>query len=104
MGVNIQRYAYIRVPHDILQVFYIHTGTCHIRTESMAEHMGRDMRQRLVRVQLLVLFHRPAHFIFDMQGNFRLIVLIQQNEAAVTVTIISVLSCLRWARIFFRLL
>ncbi len=85
MGVNIQHYAYIRVSHDILQVFNILTGTCHIRTESMAEYMGRDMRQRLIRVQLLVLFHRPTHFIFNMKGNFWLIVLIQQNEPSVTI-------------------
>ena len=38
--VDIQRYSHIRVSHHILQGLYIHTGVCHIRTESMAEHMG----------------------------------------------------------------
>ncbi len=51
----------------------------------MAEHMGRDMWQWFIRVQLLVFLHCPTHFIFDMQRYFRLIVLIQQKETTISV-------------------
>lgn len=51
----------------------------------MAEHMGRDMWQWFIRVQLLVFLHSPTHFIFDMQRYFRLIVLIQQKETTISV-------------------
>lgn len=51
----------------------------------MPEHMGRDMRQRLVRMQLLVLLHCPAYFILDVRGNLRTIILIQQEKTAVPV-------------------
>ena len=76
MSIDIQGNAHIRMTHDILQILYVHSGVCHIGTERMAEHMGRDVRQRLIRVQLPVLLHSPAHFILDMQGYFRLVVLI----------------------------
>ncbi len=64
-----------------LQIFYVHSGVCHIGTERVAEHMGCDVRQRLIRVQLPVLLHSPAHFILNMQGYFWLIVLIQQKKS-----------------------
>ena len=47
--------------------------------------MGRDVRQRLVRVQFLILLHCPAHFILDVQGNLRTVVFVQQKETAVPV-------------------
>ena len=47
--------------------------------------MRRDVRQRLVRVQFLILLHCPAHFILDVQGNLRTVVLVQQKEPAVPV-------------------
>lgn len=51
----------------------------------MAEHMGRDMWQWFIRVQLLVFLHSPTHFIFDMQRYFWLIIFVQQKKAAVSV-------------------
>lgn len=54
----------------------------------MAEHMGRDMWQWFIRVQLLVFLHSPTHFIFDMQRYFRLIIFIQQKETTISVRII----------------
>lgn len=50
----------------------------------MPEHIRRDVRQRLVRMQLLILLF-PAHFILDVQSDLRTVVLVQHDEAVVTV-------------------
>ena len=71
--------------HNILQSLDVHASVCRVRAEGAPEHMGRDMQQRLVRMQLLVLLHCPAYFILDVQGNLRTIVLIQQEKTAVPV-------------------
>ena len=51
VGADIRRCSHIRVSHYILQGLYIHTLVCHIGTKGMAEHMGRDVRQRLICLQ-----------------------------------------------------
>ena len=66
MGVNIQRYADVRMTHDILQCLWIHSGFRHIRTEGVPAYMRGDVRQRAVRIKLLVLLHCPAHLVFDV--------------------------------------
>ena len=88
MSVNIQCNAHIRMSHYILQVLDIHARICHVGTKCMAEHMGRNMGQWFIRVQLLVFLHCPTHFIFDMQRYFRLIIFIQQKETTISVRII----------------
>lgn len=85
MGVNIQRDAHIGMSHDILQGLDVHASIRHVRAEGVPEHMGRDVRQRLVRVQLLIFLHCPAHFILNVQGNLRAVVLIQHKKTAVPV-------------------
>ena len=85
MGVNIQCDAHIGMSHDILQGLDVHASVRHVCTERVPEYMGRDVRQRLVRVQLLIFLHRPAHFILDVQGNLRTVVLVQQKKTAVPV-------------------
>ena len=57
MSVDIPCNSSIRISHYILQVPDIHARIRHIGTECMAEHMGRDMGQWFVRVQLLVFLH-----------------------------------------------
>ena len=39
MGVNIQRYADVRMTHDILQRLWIHSGFRHIGTKSVSAYM-----------------------------------------------------------------
>ena len=68
-----------------LQGLDVHTSVRHVRAEGVPEHMRRDVRQRLVQVQLLILLHCPAHFILDVQGNLRTVVLVQQKKTAVPV-------------------
>ena len=84
MSVNVQRDAHIGMPHDILQSLDVHTRVRHVRAAGMPEHMRRDVRQRLVRMQLLILLC-PAHFILDVQSGLRTVVLVQHDEAVVTV-------------------
>lgn len=50
----------------------------------MPEHIRRDVRQRLVWMQLLILLC-PAHCILDVQSDLRTVVLVQHDEAVVTV-------------------
>ena len=54
MGVDVQRHADVRMPHDILQRFGVHTALCHIGAEGMSAHMGRDLR-KLYFVDFIVL-------------------------------------------------
>ena len=50
----------------------------------MPEHIRRDVRQRLIRMQLLMLLC-SAHFILDVQSDLRTVVLVQHDEAVATV-------------------
>lgn len=75
VGVDIQRDACIGVSPHILQRLDIHSRICHVGAEGMPEHMRRDVRQRCIRVQLAILFHRPAHLVLDVQCHLRVIVL-----------------------------
>lgn len=50
----------------------------------MPEHIRRDVRQRLVRMQLLILLCL-AHFILAVQSGLQTVVLVQRDEAVVTV-------------------
>ena len=50
MRVGVQSNADIRMPHDILQRFGVHTALCHIGAEGMPEHMGCDLGQGLIRM------------------------------------------------------
>ena len=56
----------------------------HVRAAGMPEHIRRDVRQRLIRMQLLILLC-PAHFILDVQSGLRTVVLVQHDEAVATV-------------------
>lgn len=85
MGVDIQRDACIGVPHHILPCLDIHPRICHVGAEGMPEHMRRDVRQRSIRVQLAILFHRPPHLVLDVQCHLRVIVFIQQQKPTVAI-------------------
>lgn len=66
MGVGVQRHADIAVTHDILQRLRAHSRLCHIGTEGMPAHMGRDLRQ-LYPVDLIILGYNMLHILFPMQ-------------------------------------
>ena len=85
VGVDIQRNAHIRVTHDILQSLDAHACVRHVRAEGVAEYMGCDTRERLIRVQLLVFLYGPAHSILDVQGNLWGAVLVQKKKTAIPV-------------------
>ena len=52
VGIDIHGNSCIGVTHQILQAFQVHTGVGHIGAESVPEHMGCDLRQRLIGMQL----------------------------------------------------
>ena len=100
VGVHIEGNARIGVTHQILQILNVHIGIGEARAEGMAEHMGRDVRQGLVGIQFSVLFHGPAHLVFNVERNLGIAVLVQHDEAAVTIG--SFLTLGRRASIFLR--
>jgi len=94
MGIDVHGYARIGMSHPILQAFNVHTGMGHLGTEGMPEHMGCDFRQRLIRMQLAVLFHSPLKMMFNMHRHLWTAVLVQKKESGVTINV-SVLSCIQ---------
>ena len=52
VGVDIQRDLRIRVTHQVLQVFDVHSGVRHIGAESMPQDVRRDGGQRIIRMKL----------------------------------------------------
>lgn len=104
MGVNIQRDPHIGVAHHILQILDIHTRIGHVSAKGMAEHMGRNVRQRLVRMQLAILLHGPAHLILDVQRHFGLVVLVQQQKSGVSVYDHLCFECLATSQDIFKAL
>ena len=85
VGVNIQCNACIRVSHQILKVFNVHTAVCVIRAESVTEYMGSNVWQWLIRMKLLVLLHCPTHFIFNVECDLGITVLIQHNKPGMSI-------------------
>ena len=84
MGISVQRYGYVTVSHDILQRLRTHSRLCHIGTEGMPAHMGRDLRQ-LYPVDLIILGYNMLHILFPMQCYHGHIVLVQEQKSGVTI-------------------
>ena len=85
VGIDIHGDSRIGVTHQVLQAFQIHTGVGHIGAEGMPEHMGCDLRQRFIRMQLPVLFQRPLEMMLQVHGYFGIAVLVQQQETGIAV-------------------
>lgn len=51
MGIDVHGDTRIRVTHEILQAFDVHSCVRHVGAEGVAEHMRRNVRQRLIRIQ-----------------------------------------------------
>ena len=84
MRVGVQRHADIAVSHDILQRLGIHSGLCHVGTESVPTHMGCDLRQ-LHTIGLVVLGNHMLHVLLPVKRHHRHIVLVQAEETRMAV-------------------
>ena len=85
MGIDVHGNARIGVTHQVLQAFQVHTGVGHIGAEGVPEHMGCDLRQGLIRMQLPVLFQCPLEMMLQVHGYFGIAVLVQQQETGIAV-------------------
>ena len=84
MGVGVQRYADVTVTHDILQGFGVHTALCHVGTEGMSAHMGRDFR-KLNFVNAVVFLQNMLEVMLPMEGDHGHVILVQEQKARVSV-------------------
>ena len=75
MGIGVQRDADIRMTHDILQGFWIHTALGHVGAEGMAAHMGRDF-WKLNFVNAVVLLQNTLKVMLPMESDHWHIVLV----------------------------
>ena len=73
------------MPHQILQRLCLDPSGGKFRAEGVAVYMGRNGRERAVRVQFLIPFHRSPDLVFDMLGYLWISVLVQHQETAVPV-------------------
>ena len=64
MRVDIQRYTDIGVPHEILQTFHINTALLHIRTEGVAQNMGRYPGKG-ISIDSVDLFLNTSHIVLQ---------------------------------------
>ena len=85
MGIDIHRDTCIRMAHQVLQTFQVYPGICHVGAEGMLKYMRCDLRQRLIRMQLAVLFQCPLEMMLDVHRNLWITVLVQQQETGITV-------------------
>ena len=72
MGVNIQRYADVRMPHDILQRLWIHSGFRHIGTKSVSAYM-RSYFGHLNTVNFVIFLNNMFQVLLPMKGDHWLI-------------------------------
>ena len=45
VGIGVQCDADVRMSHDVLQCFGVHSALCHVGAESVSAHMGGDFRK-----------------------------------------------------------
>ena len=84
MRVGVQSNADIRMPHDILQRFGVHTALCHIGAEGVSTHMRGDLR-KLNSVDFIVLGADMLKVMLPVKGDHRHLILVQKQEAGVPV-------------------
>ena len=74
----------IRMPHDILQRFGVHTALCHIGAEGVSTHMRGDLR-KLNSVDFIVLGADMLKVMLPVKGDHRHLILVQKQESGVSV-------------------
>ena len=84
VGIGVQRDADIRMTHDILQGFGVHTALCHVGAEGMAAHMGRDFR-KLNFVNAVVFLQNMLEVMLPMEGDHRHVVLVQEQKICIPI-------------------
>ena len=84
MRVDIQRYTDIGVPHEILQTFHINTALLHIRTEGVAQNMGRYPGKG-ISIDSVDLFLNTSHIVLQMHCNLWHTGLVKEDKTAITI-------------------
>ena len=84
VSVNIQSYADVRMPHDILQCLWVHSGFRHIGAEGVSAYMGGYF-EYLDAVDFVVLLDNVLELFLQVQCYHRSTILIQKQEAAVPI-------------------
>ena len=84
MSVSIQGDANVRVSHQILQSFGIHTAFGHVGTKRMSANMRRDVGQ-LFPIELVVARTDVVEVVFPVHCNGWVSVLVKKEKTAFTV-------------------
>ena len=84
MSVSIQGDANVRVSHQILQSFGIHTAFGHVGTKRMSANMRCDVRQ-LFPIELVVARTDVIEVVFPVHCNGWVSVLVKKEKTAFTV-------------------
>ena len=85
MSIDVHGNSCIGVTHQVLQAFQVHASIGHIGAEGMPEHMGCDLRQRLIRMQLPILFQCPLEVMLNVHRHLGVTVLVQQQEPGIAI-------------------
>lgn len=84
MSVIVQRHGDIGMSHDVLQVFGVHPSVGKASAEGMPHGMGRDVRQGLIRlVVLVVLPDKPLEHTLVTGRRFGKAALVEEQEVGV---------------------
>lgn len=84
MSVSIQGDANVRVSHQILQSFRIHTAFGHVGTKRMSANMRCDVGQ-LFPIELVVACTNVVEVVFPVHCNGWVPVLVKKEKTAFTV-------------------
>ena len=85
MSVIVQRHGDVGMSHDVLQVFGVHSSLGKPSAESVPHGMGRDVRQGLIRlVVLVVLPDKPLEHALVAGRRFGKAALVEEQEVGVT--------------------
>lgn len=85
MSVIVQRHGDVGMSHDVLQVFGVHSSLGKPSAESVPHGMGRDVRQGLIRlVVLVVLPDKPLEHALVAGRRFGKAALVEEQEVGIT--------------------
>ena len=84
MGIGIQSHADIRVPHNVLQRFGVHSALCHIGTKGVAADMGCDFG-KLYLVDAVVFVADMLEVVLPVQGDHWHLIFIQKKKSGVAI-------------------
>lgn len=84
MSVIVQRHGDVGMSHDVLQVFGVHSSMGKPSAESVPHGMGRDVRQGLLRlVVLVILLDKPLEHALVTGRRFGKAALVEEQEVGV---------------------